>query len=317
MNVPQKPLKFFSEVLGIRPSRQFWEQVRLTMFGAPDVPKSKAGLSSLKLLNPRIGVPLWRGKYFIDRQIIITNLFNHTQTDITKGWSVKRTQTRDFRGKNLTYDSHNGTDWAVPVGSKVLSAAAGVVAFVGSEFNRGGLKIYIDHGQGLMTSYAHLARSVVKAGDNICAGTHIAWSGYSGIDACLSFPFGIPHVHMNVWFNGCSADPFPHGEVPSLWKNEQPGFVDPDDEYRPSVYDPQKIKEGIAACVNASVKNKLSEIEDIDMRARHLLIQQNYYPTRFREHICPYAEQFTRKPRLRIPFCETEFEGFLFRDTLN
>ena len=83
----------------------------------------------------------------------------------------------DFRGRDLTYDSHNGTDFAVPVGTKVLAAAGGEVVRIVSEFNRGGLKIFIDHGGGLMTTSAHLARPLVKVGQIVARGEAIALSG--------------------------------------------------------------------------------------------------------------------------------------------
>ena len=76
---------------------------------------------------------------------------------------MKKTQVADFRGRDLTYDSHNGTDFAIPVGTRVLTAAAGRVVRQVSEFNRGGLKLFVDHGQGLMTCYAHLARPLGHA----------------------------------------------------------------------------------------------------------------------------------------------------------
>ena len=73
----------------------------------------------------------------------------------------------DFRGHELTYDSHNGTDFAVPVGTRVTAAADGEVIRVSNEFHRGGLKLFIDHGCGVVTSYNHLATVEVAAGDSI------------------------------------------------------------------------------------------------------------------------------------------------------
>ncbi len=76
------------------------------------------------------------------------NLFNRTPTPLEDGWSVRKTQVTDFRGGTLTYDSHNGTDFAVPVGTVVVAPAPGKVLRISSEFNRGGLKVFLDHGRG-------------------------------------------------------------------------------------------------------------------------------------------------------------------------
>jgi hypothetical protein len=63
---------------------------------------------------------------------------------------------RDFRGGTLTYDSHNGTDFAVPPGTIVVAAAPGRVLRASSEFNRGGLKVFVD-----ATSVMYLQGAVV------------------------------------------------------------------------------------------------------------------------------------------------------------
>ena len=168
--------------MGLRPLGVRYRQALVALRGEEDVPKSQMGLSSLKLLRPGMAWPLWHGRDTVPRQVILTNLFNHRQTPVEAGWSVKRTQVEDFRGRALTYDSHNGTDLCIPVGTTVHTAAAGAVVRVLSEFNRGGLKIFIDHGQGLMTCYAHLARALVVEGDVLERAAPIALSGYSGLD---------------------------------------------------------------------------------------------------------------------------------------
>jgi murein DD-endopeptidase len=150
----------------------------------------------------------WLGRRRADRRVPIYNLFNRTPTPIADGWSVRKTQVRDFRGGTLTYDSHNGTDFAVPPGTIVVAAAPGRVLRVSSEFNRGGLKVFVDHGRGLVTTSNHLGRALVRDGDLVRRGQPIALSGASGIDMFLMFPWNVPHVHFNVWLNGEPVDPF-------------------------------------------------------------------------------------------------------------
>ena len=157
-------IKFWGETIGLHPFSLRMQQARIALRGEEDVPASQYNLSSLKQLKPGIAIPLWLGKQKVERKVIITNCFNHLQTPIEQGWSVKITQVEDFRKRKLTYDSHNGTDFAIPIGTTLLAAAPGKVVLIKSDFNRGGLKVFIDHGQGLMTCCAHLARALVEEG---------------------------------------------------------------------------------------------------------------------------------------------------------
>jgi murein DD-endopeptidase len=261
---------------------------------------------------------MWRGKIHLPRTIIISNLFNRTPTPTEEGWSVQKTKTHDFRGRKLTYNSHNGTDFAIPVGTTVQTAAAGKVVAILSQLNRGGLKIFIDHGQGLMNCYAHLARALVNVGDVIDRGAPIALSGYSGIDGMITYPFGIPHVHFNVWLNSVPIDPFAMGNEVSIWQAgklpESP--KDNTSQYTPSAYDATKVALAINRCKTPFVKERLSSISDIATRAVHTIIEQNYYPTRFVQHTNVYANDYPRQAMLDLPFSSVDFDGLVFLDDL-
>ena len=279
---------------------------------------ANGGLSSLQQLYPLISPKMWRGKIHLPRTIIISNLFNRTPTPTEEGWSVQKTQTLDFRGRKLTYNSHNGTDFAIPVGTTVQTAAAGKVVAILSQLNRGGLKIFIDHGQGLMNCYAHLARALVNVGDVIDRGAPIALSGYSGIDGMITYPFGIPHVHFNVWLNSVPIDPFAMGNEVSLWQaGELPKSPNGDSgSYEASVYDTANIELAISRCKTPSVQERLSAIPNLATRAVHTIIEQNYYPTRFVQHTNVYANDYARQAMLDLPFSSVDFDGLVFLDDL-
>lgn len=314
------PLRFFAEVLGLSPLRERLRQTAIVLRGAEDVPPARSGLSSLRLLRPRVAWPLWRGRPYLDRQVVITTLFNYRQTPIEAGWSVRKTQVEDFRGRDLTYDSHNGTDFAIPVGTRVLAVAPAVVAKIGAEFNRGGLKVYLDHGDGLMTSYAHLARPLVREGDRVARGQPIALSGYSGLDAVVSFPLGVPHVHFNTWLDGEPICPFGRPGEGSMWLGgagpvpfsgaaPAPGEVVDD-------YDEAAVDGLIAACKTPSVRARLAATEPLARRAAHTIIESNYYPTRFTQRRNPYRRSHPRAPRMSLPFSAEDFDGVVFVDDL-
>jgi hypothetical protein len=318
-NAPYPKLRLFGEAMGLHPAKERFKQAMIALRGQEDVPPHKAGLSSLQQLYPKVSPTLWRGKSYVERKVIISNLFNHTQTPLHEGWSVAKTQIRDFRGRGLTYNSHNGTDFAIPVGTTVLTAAPGKVVAILSQFHRGGLKIFIDHGHGVMTCYAHLARALVEVGDILENGTPIALSGYSGIDGFISFPFGIPHVHFNVWHNSLPTDPFPFADNSTMWNNGDlpaPPSIGSTGNYIPSVYDEQKIEEAIAICKTKSVRDRLDALQNIEERATHTIIEMNYFPTRFDKYLNLYKEDFSRKPILDLPFSSEHFDDVVFLDDL-
>lgn len=302
--------------MGLHPLPERLRQARIALRGEEDVPATSFGLSSLRQLSPRLGPVLWAGRAAVPRRAVLTNLFNHTQTPIERGWSVRKTQVRDFRGGTLTYDSHNGTDFAIPVGSTVCAAAPGRVARIASEFNRGGLKLFLDHGHGLMTCTAHLARSLVSVGDVVGRGQPIALSGYSGLDGFITFPLGVPHIHFNTWLDAEPVDPFPHDGAISLWAaGDLPlPATRADADYEPSVYDPERVEAGIAACLTERSRARIRAIADPDERAAALIAEMNYYPTRFRERVRPYDEAHTRRPMLDLPLSAGAFDGAVFAD---
>jgi murein DD-endopeptidase len=308
------------EALGLRPLAVTLRQARVALGGDAHTPKTRFGLSSLRQLQPRYSVPLWLGQAPRGRRVPLTNLFNHRQPPPELGWSVRVTDVEDFRGGKNTYDSHNGTDFAVPPGTTVVAAAPGVVLRVSSEFHRGGLKVFIDHGRGLATSYNHLARSLVKPGQRVGRGEPIAVSGYSGIDALVGFPWTPPHVHFNVWLNGSYVDPFGlPGEAP-LWRagnmptpasaaeREERGF-------EPTPWSGEVLERIARGCRHPEARAELLGAPTELERAGASLMMLNYFPTRFDPGLrgsSLYEETFPREARLDLPFLADDYDGVFF-----
>lgn len=300
------------ETFGLSPlplrARETWIALR----GAEGVPPSRFDTTSLGVLKPALSVKTWLGRRRADRLIPISNLWNHTQTPITEGWSVRKTQVRDFRGGTLTYDSHNGTDFVIPVGTVVVAPAPGKVLRVSSEFNRGGLKVFLDHGRGLSTTCNHLARSLVQVGDEVRRGEPIALSGYSGLDGFAAFPWSPPHVHFNVWLDGESVDPFSAGSEAAIWRDgnaPRPATGGERETFEPTRWDAARVDEGIEACTVAAIRDELRAEPALDRRAMNLLFHRNYYPTRFSATPRIQLETFPREPRLTLPFRAEDFAG--------
>jgi murein DD-endopeptidase len=228
---------------------------------------------------------------------------------------VRVTTARDFRGKQATYDSHNGTDFATPPGTVVVAAAPGRVLRVSSEFNRGGLKVFIDHGRGLVTTSNHLARALVRPGQDVARGEPIALSGMSGIDGFLLFPLSSPHLHFNVWLDGTPVDPFARPGEQALWRtgNEPsphvPGVSPADDTFVPTPWDEAAVARAIAACRHEGARAEMEAFRDPEERAMAVLFQRNYYPTRFTERPALERQRHERQPWLDLPFSHEDYDG--------
>lgn len=303
------------EIFGLDPLperlREAWRAVR----GDGRVPRTRFGTSSLQIFDPALSVRTWLGQRRDDGRIPIYNLVNRTPTPLDEGWSVRKTQVRDFRGGALTYDSHNGTDFAVPVGTVVVAPAAGRVLRISCELDRGGLKTFLDHGRGLMTTQNHLGRALVSAGERVRRGQPIALSAYSGIDGIIAFPWSVPHVHFNVWLDGAYVDPFASaGETP-LWRegnDPRPPSGEEDDAYEPTRWDEGALTAAIDACRDEAVRAELRAEADPDRRAMNTLFQLNYYPTRFAAAPALIVGTHAREPRLSLPFRREDFRGVVF-----
>src|SRR3546814_4810861 len=67
---------------------------------------------------------------------------------------------------------HSGLDFPGPLGTPILAAAPGKVVFVGRRSGYGNV-VEVDHGQGILTRYAHLSGFTAKVGAQVTAGQQI------------------------------------------------------------------------------------------------------------------------------------------------
>lgn len=94
---------------------------------------------------------------------------------------------------------HAGLDIPKPIGTPVRASAQGTVNFVGSS-NGSGQVVILDHGQGIVTKYAHLEKIHVKKGQMVRKGEEIATVGNTGKSTS-------PHLHYELRVNGIPVDP--------------------------------------------------------------------------------------------------------------
>jgi murein DD-endopeptidase len=88
---------------------------------------------------------------------------------------------------------HNGTDFAMPIGTPITAPANGRVDRV-DYHNAAGRYVVIKHDNGYRTRYLHLSRSLVKPGERVEMGEEIALSGNTGRSTG-------PHLHYEVHVN--------------------------------------------------------------------------------------------------------------------
>lgn len=98
---------------------------------------------------------------------------------------------------------HNGLDLIAPAGEPVYAAADGVISDVVKSRKGLGNVVTIDHGNGYVTRYAHLADMEAKKGRRVKKGTRIGYVGVSG----NSFA---PHLHYEVYRDTVILDPVNH-----------------------------------------------------------------------------------------------------------
>ncbi|MDW5444031.1 M23 family metallopeptidase [Polaromonas sp. SM01] len=94
---------------------------------------------------------------------------------------------------------HTGLDFPADPGTPILAAAGGIV--VTQEYHSAyGNMVEVDHGNDLVTRYAHASRVWVKKGDLIKRGQKIAEVGTTGRSTG-------PHLHFEVLVQGVFQDP--------------------------------------------------------------------------------------------------------------
>ena len=95
---------------------------------------------------------------------------------------------------------HYGLDFSVKKGTPIYATADGKVVIIKSSFGGLGKHIYLDHGNGYRTVYAHLNKFNVKKGQKVKRGELIAYSGNTGRSTS-------PHLHYEVHKNGEKVNP--------------------------------------------------------------------------------------------------------------
>jgi murein DD-endopeptidase MepM/ murein hydrolase activator NlpD len=96
---------------------------------------------------------------------------------------------------------HSGVDIPAPAGTPIRAAGGGIVTYSGWRGGYG-IVVFIDHGGGISTRYAHNTQNIVTVGQRVERGQVIAYVGSTG--RSLS-----PHLHYEVLRGHNQIDPLP------------------------------------------------------------------------------------------------------------
>ena len=107
------------------------------------------------------------------------------------GWRID-----PFTGQNAM---HEGVDYMVPEGTPIWAAAGGIVVYSGSHPQYGNMT-EIDHGNDIITRYAHASSLLTKVGQVVRRGQEIAKVGSTGRSTGN-------HLHFEVRYKGIAQNP--------------------------------------------------------------------------------------------------------------
>jgi murein DD-endopeptidase MepM/ murein hydrolase activator NlpD len=107
------------------------------------------------------------------------------------GWRID-----PFTGKNAM---HEGVDYMVPTGTPIYASAGGMVVYADMHPQYGNM-VEIDHGNQVITRYAHASKLLVKVGDVVRRGHEIARVGSTGRSTGN-------HLHFEVRYKGIAQNP--------------------------------------------------------------------------------------------------------------
>jgi len=96
---------------------------------------------------------------------------------------------------------HEGVDFTTPTGTPIFAAAGGIVVYSAMHPQYGNM-IEIDHGNDVLTRYAHASALIAKTGQVVRRGQEIAKVGSTGRSTGS-------HLHFEVRYKGSAQNPLP------------------------------------------------------------------------------------------------------------
>ena len=130
---------------------------------------------------------------------------------ITSRFSPKR-----FHPVQMRWKAHNGTDYAAPTGTPIMTTATGTVVQAGYTSGNGNY-VKVKHNSSYTTQYLHMSRILVRQGQHVTQGQTIGLVGSTGLATG-------PHVCYRFWKNGVQVDAL---------RQKLPNSLPMDNKYKP------------------------------------------------------------------------------------
>ena len=109
-----------------------------------------------------------------------------------------RFSARRFHPVQMRWKAHNGTDYAAPHGTPIMTTASGVVERTGYTAGNGNF-VKVKHNRTYATQYLHMSKILVRQGQHVTQGDIIGRVGSTGLATG-------PHVCYRFWKNGVQVD---------------------------------------------------------------------------------------------------------------
>lgn len=148
-----------------------------------------------------------------------------------------------FHPVQQIWKAHNGTDYAAPTGTPIMSTAAGTVERTGYTAGNGNF-VKVRHNGTYSTQYLHMSKILVRQGQRVAQGDIIGKVGSTGLATG-------PHVCYRFWVNGRQQDPLrlrlPNSEpMPERFKPRYMKEMEPLKKTLDSVFEKKFGKSNVA-----------------------------------------------------------------------
>ncbi|MGH7665384.1 MAG: M23 family metallopeptidase [Gemmatimonadaceae bacterium] len=192
------------------------DAVRAAGIGGPGGPE--LGVDPLYRTNPALGRLAFGARTDIDGLIRRANILSASFAEVTDSLSSHADRlastpsimpTAGWLSSNFSRARkhpilhvarpHEGIDVSAPMGTPIVAPAAGRVVKAGRERGYGNV-LEIDHGNGIVTKFAHCSKISVKRGQRVTRGQVVANVGNTGLSTG-------PHLHYEIHVDGKVVDP--------------------------------------------------------------------------------------------------------------
>ncbi len=139
-----------------------------------------------------------KSDYYNEKGAPLKNFFLKAPVEFSRISS--RFNPRRFHPVQKRWKAHNGTDYAAPHGTPIVTTASGVVVKSGYTGGNGNY-VKVKHNNKYTTQYLHMSKRLVSEGQRVEQGQTIGLVGSTGLATG-------PHVCYRFWVNDKQVDPF-------------------------------------------------------------------------------------------------------------